>query len=57
MKYFLYMYEYGTLKPVEVILRSRRRERMMEGMNQMGALYIVRSLAFLGQAEGPKATP
>jgi hypothetical protein len=26
-------------------------------MNQMGALYIVRSLAFLGQAEGPKATP
>jgi hypothetical protein len=30
------MYEYGTLKPVEVILRRvERRGRIVEGMNQM----------------------
>jgi hypothetical protein len=34
---FLQMYEYGTLKSVEVILRRRGRGRIMEGMNQTGA--------------------
>jgi hypothetical protein len=31
------VYEYGTLKPIEVILRrGGGRGRIMEGMNQMG---------------------
>jgi hypothetical protein len=35
--YFLYRYEYGTLKPVEVILRRVVGEkRLMEEMNQIG---------------------
>jgi hypothetical protein len=28
------MYEYGTLKPVEVILRREGGRRIIEGMNQ-----------------------
>jgi hypothetical protein len=27
LMYFLYMYEYGTLKPVKIILRRGRRKR------------------------------
>jgi hypothetical protein len=37
--YFLHIYEFGTLKPVEVILRKRKeRGRIMEEMNQ-GIFY------------------
>jgi hypothetical protein len=35
LRYFLYMYEYGTLKPTEVILR-RGMEWEGEGMNKTG---------------------
>jgi hypothetical protein len=31
--YFLYIYEYGTLKPVEVILRRGRGKREDNGGN------------------------
>jgi hypothetical protein len=35
--YFLYMYEYGTLKPIQVILRrGRKKRKKIEGMNQTG---------------------
>jgi hypothetical protein len=35
------MYEYGTLKPVKVILRrSRGRGKIMERMNQIRVIYM-----------------
>jgi hypothetical protein len=35
------MYGYGTLKPVEVILKRRwGRGRIMEGMNPTGVQYM-----------------
>jgi hypothetical protein len=38
--YFLHKYEHGTLKTVEVILRSRRRKRKNNGRDELnqGAL-------------------
>jgi hypothetical protein len=37
LMYLLHIYEYGTLKPVQVIVRGAgRRGRIMEGMNQTG---------------------
>jgi hypothetical protein len=43
---FLYTYEYGTLKPVRVILRSGvGKDRIMEGMNKTGVQwYMVRCI-------------
>jgi hypothetical protein len=35
LMYFLHMYEFGTLKPVEVIFGSGVGGRIMEGMNQV----------------------
>jgi hypothetical protein len=36
LMYFLYMYEYGTLKQITVISRRGiKRGRLMEGMNQL----------------------
>jgi hypothetical protein len=39
--YFLYKYEYGTLKTVEAILRGERRKRENNGRNEpnQGTLY------------------
>jgi hypothetical protein len=39
--YFLYMYEYGTLKPVKIILRKGRRKRKNNRGNEshQGTLY------------------
>jgi hypothetical protein len=39
LMYVLYVYKYGTLKPVKVILRGGRR-RTMEGMNQTRVQYM-----------------
>jgi hypothetical protein len=38
LSYFLYMYEYGTLKPVKVILR-RGVGKIMKGINQIRVYY------------------
>jgi hypothetical protein len=41
LKSFLYMYEYGTLKTAEVILRrAGGRGRIMEVTNQTGLQYM-----------------
>jgi hypothetical protein len=42
VEYFLYIYEYGTLKPVEVILRRGRDERENNGRDEpnWGTLYV-----------------
>jgi hypothetical protein len=39
--YFLYNYEYGTLKPVKIILRRRKGKRENNGGNEpnWGTLY------------------
>jgi hypothetical protein len=40
--YFLYIYEYGTLKPAEVILRRGRKKRKNNGENEpsQDILYV-----------------
>jgi hypothetical protein len=40
--YFLYVYEYGTLKPVKVILRRERGKREKNGGNEstLGTIHV-----------------
>jgi hypothetical protein len=41
LRYSLYMFEYGTLKPVSHFKKvSGRRGTMMEGMNQTRVQYV-----------------
>jgi hypothetical protein len=46
LRYFLYAYAYGTLKPVEVFLRRGVGEegRIIEKMRQTRVLYIYISI-------------